>query len=484
MILTGGTIRTMDPERPVVEELAIEGGRIVERGGGERVDLSGRCVLPGFVDAHAHFPTWALMRRHVRLEDCETLEEAVERVGAAAASVAGGRLIGYGWRGAGWDREPTAADLDAGVGDVPTALWSKDYHTLWVSSAAGAGTGLLREDDAWTFAERHLRVPLDEYVNAVLDAIPVAHARGVTGIHDKDGRVGALGVWQRVRASGGPPLRVWQSLPYERIDELERLPLASGLGDEFLRVGYLKLFMDGTIGSGTATMLRGGGIELTSRAGLEEAVRRAARAGWPVAVHAIGDRANRDALGAFEATRDEWEPLGLRPRIEHAQHLNPDDLPRFAALGVAVSAQFTHATSDRDLVDRRLPDEREVRSYAFRALWDSGALIANGSDAPIEELDPLAGLVAGVRRTVDDRSPWRPHDALTIEQALEATTVNPAWLSRDEARRGRLVPGYDADLVVLDRDPFDDLSVSVVATMVAGRWVHGAGAMGPANGSA
>jgi predicted amidohydrolase YtcJ len=479
MILTGGVIRTMDPERPVVESLAIEGDRIAERGEGAAIDLAGRCVVPGLTDSHTHFPTWALMRRRLRLEDCETLSEAVERVGAAAAGVPPGEwLIGYGWRGAGWEREPTAADLDAVVGGVPTALWSKDYHTLWVSSAAGEPGGLLRENAAWEFRERRLAVPAEEYVDAMLEAIPLAHARGVTAVHDKDGWLGALGLWQRLRARGALALRVWQSLPGDRLDEIERLGLRSGLGDAFLRAGYLKLFMDGTLGSGTATMLRGGGIELTSRAELERIVRRAARAGWPVAVHAIGDRANRDALDAFEATRDEWAPRGLRQRIEHAQHLHPDDVARFGALGIAVSAQFTHATSDRDLVDRALPGD-DVRSYPFRSLWESGALIANGSDAPIEELDPLAGIVAGARRTVDERPPWRPHDALTVEQALRATTVDPAWLAGDEQRRGMLVPGHDADLVVLDRDPVtDDVAAArVVATMVAGRWVWGDASM-------
>jgi predicted amidohydrolase YtcJ len=473
MILTGGTIRTMDPERPVVDALAIEGGRILDRSRGERIDLAGRCVVPGFTDSHAHFATWALMRRRLRLEDCETLEEAVEKVGAAAGS-ADGWLVGYGWRGAAWAREPTSADLDAVVGDVPVALWSKDYHTLWLSSAAGGGPGLLRESAAWEFRDRHMTLPVEEYVDAVLEAIPVAHARGVTAIHDKDGWLGALGLWQRVRARGALTLRVWQSLPYERLDELERLGLASGLGDEFLRAGYLKLFMDGTLGSGTATMLSGGGIEITSRGELERIVRRAAGAGWPVAVHAIGDRANRDALDAFEATREEWQPRGLRQRIEHAQHVHPDDVARFGALGVAVSAQFSHAMSDREVVDRQLPGE-EVRTYAFRSQWDGGAVVANGSDAPIEELDPLAGIVAGARRTFDGRPPWRAHDALTVEEALRASTVNPAWLAGDEHRRGKLVPGHDADLVVLDRDPVtDDLAAArVVATMVAGRWVHG-----------
>jgi predicted amidohydrolase YtcJ len=193
-------------------------------------------------------------------------------------------------------------------------------------------------------------------------------------------------------------------------------------------------------------------------------------------VHAIGDKANREALDAFEATRDVWQPLGLRQRIEHAQCLAPEDVARFAALGVACSVQFSHAPSDRDLAERFWP-ERVDGAYAFRSLLDSGAVLANGSDAPVEELDPWAGICAGVLRTIDDRPAWRPEQALTVEQALHASTVAPAWLAGDERRRGKLLPGYLADLVVLDRDPLvvplEQLrEVQVVATMVGGRWVH------------
>jgi predicted amidohydrolase YtcJ len=193
-------------------------------------------------------------------------------------------------------------------------------------------------------------------------------------------------------------------------------------------------------------------------------------------VHAIGDRANRDALDALEETRDAWQPLGLRQRIEHAQLLAPQDVARFAELGVAASVQFSHAPSDRDLADRFWQGKTDA-AYAFKSLWDAGTVLANGSDAPIEELDPLAGICAGVLRTIDERPAWHPEQTLTTEQALKATTVNPAWLARDERRRGKLVPSYHADLVVLDRDPVacppEELpEVSVVATMVGGAWIH------------
>jgi len=223
-------------------------------------------------------------------------------------------------------------------------------------------------------------------------------------------------------------------------------------------------------------MLDGSGVRITSGEQLAEIIRAGAAAGWPVSVHAIGDLANREALDAFQATKEIWQPLGLRHRIEHAQCLAPEDIARFAAIGVACSVQFTHAPSDRNLAERFWGDRLDG-TYAFRSLWESGAIVANGSDAPVEELDPLAGIRAGVLRTLDGRPAWRPEEALTIAQALQATTVNPAWLAGDERRRGRLLPGFLADLVVLDRDPvttpLEQLGeISVVATMVGGRWVH------------
>ena len=311
----------------------------------------------------------------------------------------------------------------------------------------------------------------DEYLEAMRSGIALASTRGVTAVHDKDGWLGALRLWQQIEERGGLSLRVWQSIPHEQLDAVAGAGLRSGLGSSYLRLGYLKVFMDGTLGSQTAWMLDGSGVQITSGEELADIVRRGAAAGWPVGVHAIGDKANREALDAFEATRDLWQPLGLRQRIEHAQLLAPEDLPRFAAIGVAASVQFSHAPSDRDLADRFWAGKTD-RAYAFRSLLATGAVLANGSDAPIEELDPLAGIRAGVRRTIDDRDAWHPEQTLTVDQAFHAACVTPAWLARDERRRGTLIPGRLADLVVLDRDPWQDLDAEVVATMVGGRWVH------------
>src|SRR5947207_401278 len=373
---------------------------------------------------------------------------------------------------------------------------ARDSHSLWLNSAAlsrangdvqvpggvverderGEPTGVLREESCWHFRDAYVDISDDEYVDAMRAGVRLAASRGVTAVHDKDGWLGALRFWQRLEREGSLGLRVWQSLPAEKAGELEDADISSGLGGPLLKLGYLKAFMDGTLGSQTARMLDGSGVEITSREQLAEYIRGATRAGFPLAVHAIGDLANREALDAFEATRDEWQPLGLRQRIEHTQLLTPEDVPRFGALGVVASVQFSHAPSDRDLAER-FWGEKTAGAYAYRALLDAGAVVANGSDAPIEELDPLAGIRAGVLRTLDDRPAWHPKQAVTVEEALHATIVAPAWLAGDERRRGRLVPGYLADLVVLDRDPVtipaDELpEVRVVATMLGGRWVH------------
>jgi predicted amidohydrolase YtcJ len=507
VILENGIVRTMAPTLPVARALAIAGDRVVGGVGThetalatpDRVDLGGRCVLPGLNDSHVHFPTWALAQRQIRLEGTASLDEALQRVAAATLEVQPGRwLRGMGWRTGDWSppTEPTKEALDRVTGDTPTALMARDYHSLWLNSAAlahangdleakggvvvrdeqGEPTGVLREECAWHFRDAYVRPTEDELVDASREGVRIAVARGVTAVHDKDGWLGALGVWQRLREEGSLHLRVWQSIPAEQVAELADLHIRSGFGDDLARIGYLKTFMDGTLGSQTARMLDGSGVQITSREQLVEIIRRGTQAGLPVAVHAIGDLANREALDAFEETRAEWQPLGLRHRIEHAQLLAPEDLPRFAELGIAASVQFSHAPSDRDLADRFWAG-KTGGAYAYRSLRDSGALLANGSDAPIEELDPWAGVCAGVLRTIDERGPWHPEQRLSLDEALEATTVNPAWLTHDEHRRGKLLPGFLADLVVLDRDPFElqpeQLSeVRVVATMLGGRWTH------------
>ena len=357
MILENGVVRTLDPSLPAARALAVAGAHVAGGVGThetalptpEVVDLGGRCVLPGFTDSHVHFPTWSLSRRDVKLEGVSGLADALERVRSQPRH--GSWIRGYGWRSAEWDEQPTADALDAVTGDVPALLFSKDYHSAWLNSAAlarangdleveggvverddaGEPTGILREESAWQFRARLAMPTENEFVEATREGLRIAASRGVVAIHDKDGWLGAPGIFQRVHERDGLALRVWQSVPYERLPELEALRIHSGIGDEYLRIGYLKAFMDGTLGSQTAWMLDGSGVMITSGAELADAIREGARLGWPVGVHAIGDRANREALDAFEATRDAWAPLGLRHRIEHAQCLALEDVGRFRA---------------------------------------------------------------------------------------------------------------------------------------------------------
>jgi predicted amidohydrolase YtcJ len=454
IVFTGGTVRTMDPARPVARSLVIDGERIVALDAeppGERIHLDGRCVLPGFTDSHVHFPTWAVTRRELQLHGSR--DDVLARVADAVAGVPRGRwLRGFGWT----DLDPSLEALDAVSGDVPVALLAHDWHSLWLNSAALAHArgdlerpggevdleaGVLREEAAWSFRDRFTLPTHDELVEATRAALPVAAARGVTAIHCKDGLIGSREVYAEL--ADELLFRVWQSLPAKRLDE---------------RPDYVKAYMDGTLGSRTARLLEGSGVEITSRVEFEEIVRAATAAGVPVAVHAIGDLANREALDAFAAV-----PAAIRPRIEHAQCLHADDIPRFAQLGVTASIQPSMAVTDAPVAERLWADRLDG-AYAYRSLHASGARLALGSDAPVEEMDPLLGLRDAVLRE------WRSHEALDLQAALEALTVTPAWLEGADDRRGRLRPGMLADLAILDRDPFEDLAAArVVDTWLAGR---------------
>jgi predicted amidohydrolase YtcJ len=489
MLLRNGPVYTMDPRLPRVSALAvagpvIAGGVDVREGdtdavGHERIDLDGRCVLPGFTDAHLHFQEWSLARVQLDLSGCASKAEALRRVGAAGGE---GWLRGRGWEPVRWpDGAASAADLDAVVGDRPAALWSQDGHTLWVSSAAlaaagyeHAASGVLREQEAFEFPIPAAE-PL-EISRAVRAGVAEANARGVVAVHDFQ-RPGGRGLWQRLDADRRLHLRVHMAVPVEMLGAATALELRSGFGSELVRVGPVKAFMDGALGSGTAWMLDGSGAALLSAADVEAIARDAAASGLAVALHAIGDAAVRAALDGLEASRDAWEAVPVPPRIEHAQCVDDADLPRFAALGVTASMQPLHLLDDRDLADRAW-GARAAAAYRFHDLVETGAHLAFGSDAPVATLDPLTGIAAAVHRTGDEREPWYPGQRLAVADAVLGFTAGAAAAVGDERRRGLLLPGYAADLVVLDTDivehPDRIADARVVATMLAGRWVHGA----------
>jgi predicted amidohydrolase YtcJ len=488
VILENGPIYTLDPRLPRVRALSLAGSLVVggvdvregdeDTVGHERIDLDGRCVLPGFSDSHLHFKSWALARTELDLINCDSMAEALARISRADGD---GWIRGRGWRAARWpDGPPTASALDAVTGERPAALTAHDGHTLWVNSAAlraaavEHASGVLHERDAWAFPLPE-PAPL-EVSRAVRAAMADANSKGVIAIHDFEFD-GGRDLWQRLDADRRLTLRVDMGVPAEQLDAARALELRSGFGSELLRVGPVKVFMDGTLGSGTAWMLDGSGDILTSEAELREIVLEAAAGGLDVAVHAIGDGANHATLNAFEELRERWEASLMRPRIEHAQCLADDDLPRFAELDVIASVQPSHATSDRDVADR-LWGDRAVRAYRTRDLLDSGAHLVFGSDAPVEPLAPLAGIHAAVHRTSDRRESWYPDQRIPVADAVLGFTAAGAYTVGDERRRGLLLPGYAADLVVLDTDiiasPERIADARVEATMLAGRWVHNA----------
>ena len=474
-------------------------------------DLGYRVVLPGFTDAHLHWAAFALMRRQLALDPGWSLAEVQRRVRARAADLDPGRwIIGRGWDHSHWGQWPTAAELDVAAPHHPVALTRKDGHVMWVNSKAmelvglgphmpdppggeivrtgGLPTGLLKE---MAISIIHRGIPEPDNVDrqaAMADAWPDAWAQGITGVHDMGFRTGNLfRDLATMRDAGELGLRFVWYLMQNDLDEAIGLGLRTGLGDPWLRVGGLKLFLDGTLGSQTAHMLApfigqpdNTGIAILDDATFTDLAARAAQAGIATAAHAIGDAANRKALDGFQAVRDAQPPQTkpLRQRVEHVQLLDPADIGRFAQVGVIASMQPIHAMADWETADRYW-GTRSANGYAWRALLDAGSRLAFGSDAPIESLNVFAGIHAAVTRQTEDGRPgggWYPRQRIAVAEAIHAYTAGAAWASGQEDVLGTLAVGKKADLIVLDRDPFavpppELLAVRVLGTMIEGVWV-------------
>lgn len=531
-ILTNGHIQTMDPSYPVASAVAIRDDKILAVGSDDivtgladvktkTINLNGRCVSPGLVDAHVHFQGYALSLQVIRLGGASSLEEVLQRISAGIIESPpqdGGWIRGHGWAQDEWqDRAfPTAAHLDRIAPNLPVFLRHKSGHAAWVNSRAlqiagidastpdppggeiqrdaeGRPTGILLETSD-VLVRAHLpQATSHQLASAMHRAQETCWQAGLTGIHDFDGP-DCFQALQILRDRGQLGMRIVKNIPVAELDHAISLGLRSGFGDDWLRIGGIKIFADGALGPRTATMIApyenepdNFGIVVTDKEEMMEQASQASAHGLSVTVHAIGDRANHDVLDVYEAVRQEESQRAdssrqpaLRHRIEHVQILHPQDLHRLAELNVIASMQPIHATSDMIMADTYWGD-RARYSYAWRTALETGATLVFGSDAPVEPIEPLLGIYAAVSRRRPDGQPgpngWYPEQKLTMHETIHAFTRAAALTSGQEARQGSLSPGKLADLTIFDRDifaiPTDELlDVQIAGTMVGGRFKY------------
>ncbi|XYH92884.1 amidohydrolase [Sorangium sp. So ce1128] len=524
LLIKAGVVRTMDPGKPRAEAVAVRGERIVFVGsaadakafvgpGTRVVELPGRAVVPGLVDGHGHLYGLGVALETLSVRGTKSAEAAAAVVAEAAKARPRGEWI----TGRGWDQNlwpgaafPAHAPLDAAAPEHPVALRRVDGHALWANAAAmraaGVGRGtqdppggrILRDasgeptgvfvDNAMGLVEA--KIPADPPAvreRRILRAAEEALSSGLTGVHEMGIDDETVAVYRALAAAGRLPIRVHAYLAGEgRLEGLSgRAPDVDATGTAMFVLRGVKLFADGALGSRGAALLEPyadepatSGLLLMDREALARAARLVADAGFQLAVHAIGDRANRAVLDAFEALGP-GRAAALRFRVEHAQILSPDDLPRFSALGVIASMQPAHATSDMLWAPARLGAHRLKGAYAWRSLRSSGARLVFGSDFPVEEASPLLGIHAAVTRQDPSGQPpggWMPAERLDLDEALLAFTAAPAYAAWADGQRGRIAPGYVADLTVVGRDLSPDRSLvdtPIEMVVVGGRVARG-----------
>ena len=448
-------------------------GRILAVGPGARsaagrsaqvVRLRGR-AWPGLIDAHVHLEGLADRRLTLDLTGTTSLKETLARISEWSKPLPKNAwVVGAGWYNDAWPDPafPARTQLDKAAGGRPAYLKRKDGHSAWVSTAAlqlaqvDEATGILRET-AMKPVEGLVPQPEDAtFDDAMARVLKDLAALGLTGVHSMDTARG-FGSWQRLRSQSELPIRITYNLPLTDLPFAERLGVQSGWGDEWLRIWGVKAFLDGSLGSRTAEMLDGSGTQVLSQPDLVDVLARCVNAHLNVCLHAIGDGAVRRALDALAPHRGAWPKW--RPRIEHAQCVNPKDLKRFARYGVIASMQPIHAPADRELADKDWP-KLTAHSYAWGALERAGARLAFGSDAPVETADPLAGIEAATvwRR----KAKWHPELALSTAAAKRAYTSGAAYAAGMEKDLGTLRAGKLCDMTVIDDG-------HVVATVVGGR---------------
>jgi predicted amidohydrolase YtcJ len=515
LAIVNGHVVTVDSAKPEAEAVAMAGDRILVVGTNAEVqrvvgaatkviDAKGRLVIPGFIEGHGHLLGLGDTKRQLDLTTARTWDEIVARVAAAAESAPRGAwIIGHGWHQEKWDRPPSPvvegnpvhASLSAASPDNPVLLEHASGHASFVNAAAlrlagitnatrdpaggeivrdasGAATGLLRES-AQDLAERaheRSRAGLTRAQRAAesrqLVALAAADAlsKGITSFHDAGATFEQIDVFRSLADEGKLPLRLYSMVRWEslaRMDSLLDRYRMSGYGNGYLTVRTIKRQIDGALGSNGAWLLepyadlpRSTGLALEQPESLRRVAALALKHGYQLATHAIGDRANREVLDVYErATAGVPDRAALRWRIEHAQHIAPPDVARFAKLGVIASMQGIHTISDAPWIPTKLGAERAEReSYLFRSLWDEGVVVTNGTDTPVEDVNPIPSFYGMVARVASNHRVFVPSQRLTRAEALRAYTLNNAFSSFAERTVGSLAPGKYADVVVLSKD--------------------------------
>lgn len=477
-----------------------------------RLDARGATLVPGLIDAHGHLMALSLGLRQLDLSAASSLAEAQALVAAhAQANPSTSWLIGRGWNQERWalDRFPTAAELDAAQSARPVWLVRVDGHAGWANSAALKAAGITRAtrdppggrilrdsagnpsgiliDSAMALVERQVPPPSAGEREVALEAgLRHLASLGITGVHDMGVSPADWALYRSFGDEGRLTVRITgYAAGMEAMEAISPLRPTGWLYGDRLRLQGIKFYADGALGSRGAWLLQPysdepgtRGLQFLDDARMKNLFSRANFLGYQVAVHAIGDAANRQALDSFAEIRPAYGDR-LRNRIEHAQVIERSDIPRFAQLGVVASVQPIHATSDRQMAERRLDPARLEGAYAWASLRNAGARLALGSDFPVEPANPWLGIHAAVTRQDADGQPpggWRPAEALTREQAMAGFTRWAAWAGLADDRVGSLEPGRWADFLLLDRDPFavpapDLRNVTVLETWLAGRRV-------------
>jgi predicted amidohydrolase YtcJ len=541
LVLRGGKVATVDPELGNVEAIAISGAEIVAVGsnetvsayigdGTEVIELDGRFVMPGFIEGHGHFMSLGESKQILDLNSARNWDDVVNMVAVAVDQAEPGEWIfGRGWHQDKWDfvpedsveGVPTNDTLNRVSPDNPVLLEHASGHATFANDAAlaaagvnddtpdpaggtivrdanGRATGLLRENadelPGQAVTEYLSRRTPEEAQQVLREQVFLAGqeaiTHGVTSFHDSGASFETIDFFRTLEDEGTLPIRLYVMVRYQTNEEMdERLPEYRMVaeGNDFLTVRSIKRQIDGALGAHGAWLLEPyedlphtPGLVLEPVEDIERTAEIAVKHGFQVNTHAIGDRANRETLDIYQRVFEAAEVDGkaLRWRIEHAQHIDPADVPRFAELGVIAAMQGVHCTSDGPWIPSRLGEERaRITSYPWRTLIESGALIGNGSDVPVEPIDAIASYTASVTRITKDGTAFHPEHVMTREEALESYTINNAIAAFEEDIKGSLTPGKLADVVVLSQDLLtvaDDklLDTKVDMTILGGAVVY------------